>query len=313
MINRDLIRTKVVQIVYAYYQNGGNDIARAKKELADSLSKAYDLYHMMLLLPVAITHEAAKRVEAARAKARREGAPEPSTKFIYNKFALQLESNDQLTEFLECKGNLWADEPEYIRRLTSQILASPMYAEYMAKEEDNYDDDRELWRKIYRTLVQENEDIDEILEARSIYWNDDRDIVDTFVLKTIKLFEEKSRRRQELLPEYDDEENKMFAERLLPAAVMKADEYQRYMQEVSRNWDFGRLAFMDVVIMQIAVAEMMTFPSIPITVTINEYVDLAKLYSTPQSGRYVNGMLDAIAHLVTERGELVKAWGTRGE
>lgn len=314
MTNRDLIRTKVVQLVYAYYQRGGNVIAETEKELDESLTKAYDLYQEMLLLPVAITHEAGRRLEVAQAKARRAGEEEPSTKFVYNKFALQLEANDALADFIDCKGNIWADERDYVRRLTDQITSSPMYAEYMAKTDDSYEDDRELWRKIYRTLIQENPDIDDLLEEKSIYWNDDRDIVDTFVLKTIKRFDEKSGRRQDLLPEYDDDEGEEYAHRLLRAAIMKGDTYQKYMQEVSRdNWEFGRLAFMDVVIMQIAIAEMMTFPSIPIAVTINEYVDLAKLYSTPRSGGYVNGMLDAIAHLVVDRGELIKAWGAGGK
>ena len=112
---------------------------------------------------------------------------------------------------------------------------------------------------------------------------------------------------QELLPEYKDEEDKDFARKLFRATILNADQYQRYMSEASRNWDFGRLAYMDVVIMQIAIAEMLTFPNIPISVTINEYVDLAKLYSTPKSGGYINGMLDSIAHFLVDNGMVFKA------
>ena len=145
-----------------------------------------------------------------------------------------------------------------------------------------------------------------MLEEKSLYWNDDKEVVDTFVIKTIKRFEEKNQSRQEILPEWDNEEDKEYARKLFRATIMNADEYQRYMSEASRNWDFSRLAYMDIVIMQIAIAEMLTFPSIPISVTINEYVELAKLYSTPKSGGYINGMLDAIAHHLVRAGKMLK-------
>ena len=176
----------------------------------------------------------------------------------------------------------------------------------MASPEDSYDADRELWRKLYRTLIENNPDLDSLLEEQSIYWNDDKEIVDTFVLKTIKRFDEKNKGHQELLPEYDSEEDKEYARKLFRASVMNANEYQHFMSEASRNWDFSRLAYMDIVIMQIAIAEMMTFPSIPINVSINEYVEIAKLYSTPRSAGYINGMLDAIARHLIEKGVLLK-------
>ena len=153
----------------------------------------------------------------------------------------------------------------------------------------------------------DNDDLEELLEDDSLYWNDDKEIVDTFVVKTIKRFEEKNGVKQPLLPEYDSEEDREFARKLFRASILKADEFQRYMNEASRNWDFSRLAYMDVVIMQIAIAEMMTFPNIPINVTINEFVDLAKLYSTPRSGSYINGMLDAIARNLIANGKMLKS------
>jgi N utilization substance protein B len=126
------------------------------------------------------------------------------------------------------------------------------------------------------------------------------------VLKTIKRFDPKNKKNQELLPEYKDEEDKDLARKLFRATILNADQYQRFMSEASRNWDFSGLAYMDVVIMQIAIAEMMTFPNIPISVTINEYVDIAKLYSTPKSGGYINGMLDAIARNLIRTNRLMK-------
>ena len=242
MINRELIRIKIVQLTYAYYQNGNKSIDTAEKELFFSLSKAYDLYNYLLLLIVAVTREERHRVEIATQRAQREGLEIPSQKFAYNKFAVQLEENKMLNDFMEAHKISWNDDIEFIRKMCNLIEGCSIYADYMASEDDSYEADREVWRKLYKQLIQNN-----------------------------------------------------------------ADQYQRYMSEASRNWDFGRLAYMDVVIMQIAIAEMLTFPNIPISVTINEYVDLAKLYSTPKSGGYINGMLDSIAHFLVDNGMVFKA------
>ena len=306
MINRELIRIKTVQLTYAYYQNGSKNIDSAEKELLFSLSKAYDLYNFLLALIVSITREAQRHLEVAQSRAQREGTEMPSQKFVNNRFALQLEGNTMLNDFMETQKKTWNDEPEFLKKMYQLVAESQIYKDYMASPEDSYEADRELWRKLYRTLIQHNEDLDALLEEQSLYWNDDKEVVDTFVLKTIKRFEEKNQSHQELLPEYDNEEDKDYARKLFRATIMNGDEYQHFMSEASRNWDFSRLAYMDIIIMQIAIAEMMTFPSIPINVTINEYVEIAKLYSTPRSAGYINGMLDTIARHLTKTGRLLK-------
>lgn len=306
MINRKLIRVKIVQLTYAYYQNGHHNMDTAEKELLFSLSKAYDLYNYLLGLIVAITQEERRRVDIATRRAEREGTETPSQRFAFNKFATQLEENKQLNLFMEDKKMSWENDVEAVRKLCDQIEQSPLYQEYMMSDAEDYETDRELWRRIYRTLIQGNEDLDAILEEKSLYWNDDKEIVDTFVLKTIKRFDPANKADQELLPEYDDTVDREYALKLFRSTILNADTYQRYMSETSRNWNFSRLAYMDVVLMQIAIAEMLTFPNIPISVTINEYVDLAKLYSTPKSGGYINGMLDAIARHLVDTGRLLK-------
>ena len=306
MINRELIRIKIVQLTYAYYQNGSKNIETAEKELLFSLSKAYDLYNYLLALIVGITKEARRHLEVAEARAKREGTPMPSTRFVYNRFALQLEQNKMLCDFMETQKKSWDNEPEFLKKLYTQITESQIYKDYMESDEDSYQADRELWRKLYRTLIENNPDLDALLEEQSLYWNDDKEVVDTFVIKTIKRFDEKNRSTQELLPEYDSEEDKEYARKLFRTTIMNGEEYQHLMSEASRNWDFSRLAYMDIVIMQIAIAEMLNFPSIPISVTINEFVEIAKLYSTPRSGSYINGMLDAIAHHLVDTGRMMK-------
>ena len=306
MINRELIRIKAVQLTYAYFQNGNHNIDNAEKELVFSLSKSYHLYNYLLQLIVEVTKMARKHLEVASARAQREGQPVPSSKFVDNKLAFQLEINKMLQEFYDGQKHIWEDNIEYVKKLYLQIEASDIYKEYMNDADNSYEADRELWRKIYRQHIQDNDDLAAVLEEISLYWNDDKDVVDTFVLKTIKRFEEKSNANFELLPEYRDEEDREFARKLFRASILNTEQYQRYMTEASLNWDFSRLAYMDVIIMQLAITEMLNFPNIPVNVTINEYVDLAKLYSTPRSGGYINGMLDTIARHLIESGKMMK-------
>ena len=313
MINRDLIRRKIVQLTYAYYQNSNHNIDNAEKELLFSLSKSYDLYNYMLQLIVAITHEARKRYDVEVARAQREGQQEPSPRFAFNRFAVQLEENKMLLDWIDVKHSDWEENIEVVRKLLAAISSSDLYKDYLSgtldeelKDLDEYGRDREVWRRIYRTFIQNNEELDAFLEEKSLYWNDDKDIVDTFVLKTIKRFDPANKAKQPLLPEYKDADDRDFACKLFRSTILNGTSYQKYMSDASRNWDFSRLAYMDVVIMQIAIAELINFPGIPATVTINEYVDLAKAYSTHRSGSYVNGMLDNIARFLIDRGIVMK-------
>ena len=313
MINRDLIRRKIVQLTYAYYQNGNRNMDNAEKELLFSLSKAYDLYNYMLQLIVAVTKEARKRYDLEVARAQREGTEAPSQRFAFNRLAVQLEENKMLSEWVDAKNSTWDEDIEFVRKLYTNITSSEVFQEYMEAEENEYEADREAWRKFYKLFVMNNDDLDALLEEKSLYWNDDKDVVDTFVLKTIKRFEESNKANQKLLPEYKDAEDREFARKLFRATILNGDQYQRYMSDASRNWDFSRLAYMDVVLMQIAIAELVNFPNIPASVTINEYVDLAKVYSTPRSGGYVNGMLDNIGRFLIEKGIILKELPPRKE
>ena len=307
MINRVLIRLKIVQIVYAYYQNGGKNLDTAEKELFFSLSKAYDLYNYLLLLMVEVTKQANKRLNAAKNKL----VPTkeelfPNTKFVENRFIAQLEVNKQLLEFSNNQKKTWENEADFVKTLCDKILESDIYKEYMASETSSYEEDRELWRKLYKNIIFNNIELDQVLEDQSLYWNDDKEIVDTFVLKTIKRFDEKNGAKQELLPEFKDEEDQDFARRLFRRTILNADCYRHLISENTMNWDLDRVAFMDVVIMQIALAEILSFPNIPVSVSLNEYVEIAKLYSTPKSGGFINGTLDGIVNSLKKENKLTK-------
>ena len=180
MINRELIRIKAVQLTYAYFQNGNHNIDNAEKELVFSLSKSYHLYNYLLQLIVEVTKMARKHLEVAVARAQREGQPIPSSKFVENKFAFQLEINKMLQEFYDGQKHIWEDSVEYVKKLYLQIEASDIYKDYMSDPDSSYEADREVWRKIYRQHIQDNDELAAVLEEISLYWNDDKDVVDTF-------------------------------------------------------------------------------------------------------------------------------------
>ena len=307
MINRVLIRLKVVQIVYAYYKNSGKSLKAAEDEVFFSLSKAYDLYNYMLQLMVGVTHYAADRISFLSMKIRpTDSDRNPNLKFVNNRFIAQLEANEQLSKFAEKSKLNWVDNSDFLRRLLDKIEESDIYQEYMASETSSYEEDKEVWRKLYKAFVFENEELDSLLEEQSLYWNDDKSIVDTFVLKTIKRFEENNGEAQQLLPEYKDVADMDFARKLFRNAVANAEQYRELMASSSKNWDMSRLAFMDVVIMQVALAEIMTMDDVPLSVTLNEYVEIAKHYSTVKSGSFVNGMLDTITKKLRQENKINK-------
>jgi len=290
--------------VYAYYQNGSKNLDTAEKELLFSLSKAYDLYNYLLMLMVSIAHYAQKRLDSrlmldADSKSQLEA-------FVQNKFMQQLEINGQLLDYAANQKRSWDNESNTVKSLLDKILASNIFMAYLAEKEHSYESDRELWRKIYKDFIKDNEELDSLLEEQSLYWNDDKAIVDTFVMKTIKRFDPANGAAQELLPEFKDEEDREFAVRLFRRSILNGDDYRHLIEESVRNWDIERVALMDIIVMQVAVAEIMSFPNIPLSVTINEYVELAKIYSTNKSGAFVNGTLDGVIKELQKNGKLLK-------
>lgn len=308
MINRELIRIKVVQLVYAFYNNEGKTKENAEKEFLFSLDKAYELYHVLLMLMVSITHIARRTVEMQMSRARRlhEQSVIP-TKFVNNLFIDQLSKNVQLRSFQNKEGEFWAEEEEFLRHLYKEITEQEYYQEYIRKPGNDFEEDREIWRKIYRSLLCNNEELDDILEERSLYWNDDKAIIDTFVLKTIRRFEAQNGQMQQLLPEFKDDDDLDFAKTLFRTVIDNEERFRKLIKEQTRNWDMERIAFMDLVIMQTALAEITSFPEIPLRVSINEYVEIGKMYSTPRSGSYINGMLDTIAKRLIAEHKIEKA------
>jgi len=307
MINRILIRIKVLQIIYSFYQNGNGDLKVAEKELLFSLQKSYDLYHYFLLLILEITYLQERILDNRKHKFRpTEEDLNPNMRLVNNRFAYQLSENDTLKQYVAENGLSWSNDQDFVKSVLELILSSDVYADYLANPNDSYDTDREFWRAAFKKLICGNEMIENFLEDKSIYWNDDIEIVETFTLKTIKKFEEAAGKTQVLLPMFKDMEDREFAIKLFRQSLMKGDDYREYINKHMKNWETERIANMDLLIMQVALAEIMTFPSIPISVTLNEYIDAAKYYSTPKSGIFINGILDSIVNELKKEKVLFK-------
>lgn len=311
MINRELIRLKVVQLIYAFYQNEGKKLDVAEKELNFSMDKAYELYHYLLSLLVEMRKIAVHKDEARIARGKRLGTKTegiyPDKMFAENKFLLQLEVNKQLCDYRENQKKEWIEEDSFVKKLYTTFTESEIYQMYLTKEDFSYEADREVIRKLYKTCVCNNEDFDSLLEDHSLYWNDDKDVIDSFVLKTIKRFDESKGEDQELLPQFSADEDREFASRLFTTTIERSEEIRSLIRENCKNWEFNRLTFMDVIIMQIAMAEILSFPSIPLKVSINEYLDIAKVYSTPRSASYINGLIDHTIKKLQKENKLLKS------
>lgn len=305
MINRALIRLKVVQLIYAYYQNEGKTTEVALKELDFSLQKSYDLYRSLLALLVEL-----RRLAQHKSDVRRNSTMLASggndTMLAENKFLLQLEDNKELTAWSAKQKTQWDVEDKFLKRLYEAIITDENFLTYVDKGDTSYEADREVVRRLYKTHIIGNEEFGPLLEEQSLYWNDDKEIVDSFVIKTIKRFDESNGADQELLPAYAAEEDQDFAARLFTTAIDRGEEVREMIRRNTRNWDFERMVLMDVLILQIAVAEILEFPSIPLNVTFNEYIDIAKYYSTPRSAGYVHGMLDTIVKQLKAEGAVLK-------
>lgn len=303
MINRALIRIKVVQLLYSYYQNEERDMARAEKELLFSLDKAYELYNYLLLLIVEITDAQNKRIETAKSKFLASDQDlNPNTKFVDNLFVYHLRQDPAFREYLSMHKLAW--DEEFVKDILDLILTSECYQDYMNSSVRSFEEDKDLWRALFKTFIVDNERLAELLEESSLYWNDDIEIVQSFAFKTIKQFTQSE--ESQLLPQYRSDEEKEYAIQLFRNAIVNGQEYKELITKYTNNWDINRIALMDVIVMQIALAEIMTFPAIPTSVSLNEYIDLAKTYSTLKSGYFINGVLDRVVRNLKEEGVLLK-------
>jgi N utilization substance protein B len=288
----------VVQLVYAYVQNEDKSLDVAENELEFSLMKSYELYKLLLSLLVQVKYTAQRREEARLARAERLGVVSdelPLDKYLAeNKLLQKMSENKMLLDYLENEKQEWMEDDALIRNIYKSFTESSIYHEYIHKGDYSIKADRELLRRLYKEFLFDNELLESTLEDHSIYWNDDKEIIDQFVIKTLGVFNGESQPDMPLLSEFSAEEDREFAFQLFRQTIERGEEMNNHLRTNCLKWDFDRIALMDKVIIQTALTEILTFSDIPLNVSINEYVEIAKNYSTNRSGAFVNGQLDGI-------------------
>jgi N utilization substance protein B len=242
-------------------------------------------------------------IEARRNKYRpTDEEKNPDVRLLNNRLAAQIAGNESLRKYRKEHGISWENDMDFVKKMLELILKSEVYKDYVNDKTDSYEIDREFWRLVFKRIISSNEFVEEYLEEKSIYWNEDVDIVESFVVKTIRRFDEKAGNNQELMPMFNNNDDYDFVIRLFRQTLLHGDEYRARINRHMKNWESERVANMDLVIMQVALAEILNFQTIPISVTLNEYIDAAKYYSTPKSGIFINGVLDSVVEeLKTEK------------
>lgn len=284
-------------------------LTQARKALNDSLEKAYELYVSLLLLPCYLTDLEAERIEAAKEKYC--PTPEelnPDTRFIDNRYVKAIRESDQIAEYVKKHPIAWDGEYFMLKELLDAVRHSDIYKEYMEAPAVTYQDDCELWRQLLKNVIFPSDALAEGMENKSVYWNDDLAVMGTFTLKTIRQMANADNGKVELLPIYKNEDDANFGPQLFIDAVNNREEYRTYIDKFidGSQWDPERLAFTDIVILIAAITELLNFPTIPIPVTLNEYIEIANYYSTARSGQFINGVLFSIINHLKEGGKLNK-------
>ena len=306
MLSRRLLRIKVIKALFAHLKSGADNMMASEKNLMASVDKAYDLYNLMLTLPVEIARYAEHRQELARQKKLPTYEDlNPNTKFVDNLVIRIIANTDAVNDYTAARKLNWSLYPELIRTLYAQLTESDYYKSYMQRSERSFADDRQLVEDFFKSL-QECEALDTVLEEMSILWDDDLGYILMMILRTLSNLRP-THTELKVAPKFKSEEDPQFVKTLFEKTLVNFGEYQRYIEKFTANWDIERIVFMDNLIIGTAMAELLNFPSIPVKVTLDEYIEISKYYSTPGSSVFINGVLDKIVESLTAEGRIKKA------
>lgn len=307
MFSRRFLRIKVVKALYAHQTGAADTVAIEEKELLKGLDKDYDLYHYVLSLISEVKRYAEERIELARNKHLPTAEDlNPNLKFVTNEVVARIEADAELDHILAIRKLGWAAYPELIKHLYVKMTESEYYKAYMASEGRSFAEDRRLVEEFYIQTVQDDEMLCSILEENSLTWGDAIDFVLIMVLRTLGGMKA-SQEKLPLQPQFKSDEDRAFVRRLFAEAVVGYKENLATVEQFTKNWDVERIAVMDNVIMTTALAELLNFDSIPVKVTLDEYIEIAKYYSTMGSSTFINGILDKIVEQLTAEGKINKS------
>jgi N utilization substance protein B len=295
-----------LQTIYSYYQGEG-ELINAQKELAASIDRSYDLYFYLLQLCIEVADYCDRQQEAAKLKYMATLSElNPNKKFVHNKLIEQLRINETLQSHLTARTLSWANYLHVAKSVFNNLSLTDEYKAYMADNESSYAKDKAIVAFMLEHIVLENSDFFDALEEQSVYWIDTAEFFVGMALRTIDRYKASHGADAKMLPKYKNEEDAQFADQLLVKAVASGDRYRELISASADNWDLERIALLDILLIQVALAEVEQFPEIPLRVTFNEYIEIAKNYSTEKSPLFINGVLDKIVQKLRDSGDVIK-------
>jgi transcription antitermination protein NusB len=303
MISRRLLRIKALMALYAFNRREDENLDQAETELMFSIGKSYDLYHYLLLLLLEVSDIAREKIDQALQK--RIPSHEdlnPRRRFIDNRIIAQLRKNIEFKTYISSKKLSWVNNSHIPRLLYNKMIVWEAYEEYMNSETDNYLSDKKFITKLITELFSNSEDLQSNLEEQSIYWNDDMEYISSMVEKTLKKFKSDSGENIPLMPLFKNVEDEEFVKILFRKSISHSKKCSELIDKNTTNWEVDRIALMDILVMQLAITEILEFPEIPVKVTLNEYIEIAKYYCTSKSSTFVNGILDNIVKEIRDGG-----------
>jgi N utilization substance protein B len=303
MISRRLLRIKALMALYAFNRREDDDVSLAEKELIFSIEKTYELYHYLLLLVLDVAEIASEKIDQALQKRMpTEEDLNPKRRFIDNQLIAQLRKNKAFNSYISGKKLSWINYPHIPRLMYNKMMAWDSYEEYMSSEVHGYTADRKFIINLITRLFAESEDLESNFEEQSIYWNDDMEYVTIMIEKTLKKFKPESGENALIMPLFKNKEDEDFVRILFRKAILNTTRYSELIDKNTTNWEVERIALMDILVMQLAITEIIEFQEIPVKVTLNEYIEIAKYYCTSKSSTFVNGILDNIVKEIKEKG-----------
>ncbi len=306
MLNRRHIRIKVLQAFYAFFQSNNEDVLKGEKELFHSIEKIYDLYIFILLLLPSLKRQASLQIEEAKRSAfLRQDIHILKTGFVNNQLIDLLEQSKVLQKISADRKINWEGDVEndLTKKIFKEIYSTDNYKNLLDNQYPSFNDDKDALVQLYKKEICNQEKLHHFFDEKSIYWQDDLDHVSSMILKTLKSISKDQ--ELEILPLWKEDEYE-FTQNLFRKAVLQKEENDAVLQNYSKNWEKERLATMDSLLMNLAMTEALEFSSIPIKVTLNEYIEISKFYSTPKSNSFINGILDRIFEDYKKDGKLVK-------
>ena len=308
-----MVRTRVIQTLFAFYKDGDKMAGTARRELRKSSADTYDLYFVLLDFANVLTAYAQQQLEDQAARARATHADwTPNRRFVQNRWAQQIFDNRALRARIAEQHLEWDSGMSAVSEVYRQLIESDFYRAYMDAPSCSYEDDKRIWRQIYQHLLASNPALEDALDEMEVVldksnWTVDADIVISYVIKTIKRFREDSTPETPLLEMFDNLEEEQFAMTLLDKALEGHEQFEQLINTHLKGWDADRIAYMDRVIVEVALAEILNFEEIAITVSMNEYIELAKEYSGDKSYMFINGILTEILRDMRNEGSFFKA------